>query len=149
MTRNSLRFILPVALILVSCNLPKPGSASTSTETPIAITSTSSPVESTTPIAGDLGFGKISGKVTEAVTDVSIAGATVTCKHFSYTSKESDRCNRNTTTGSDGTFLFENVFFHDTDTITLIVEATGYQPASMKYASFTQPVLEADIQLSQ
>jgi hypothetical protein len=112
-------------------------------------TSTPSPVEATAPIPGDLGFGKISGKVADSVSGAPIAGATVICKHFSYTSKESDRCNRNTTTDQDGSFLFENVFFHDTDTITLIVEAAGYQSVSMKYASFTQPLLEADIQLSQ
>jgi hypothetical protein len=112
-------------------------------------TSTPSPVEATAPIPGDLGFGKISGKVTDSVSGALIAGATVTCKHFSYTSKESDRCNRSTTTDQDGNFLFENIFFHDTDTITLIVEATGYKPTTLKYASFTQPVLEADIQLSQ
>jgi hypothetical protein len=135
------RFILPLILLLGSCNLPNPTPIASSTETPA--------VEPTAPIPGDLGFGKISGNVTDSVTGAPIAGATVTCKHFSYTSKESDRCNRNTTTDQDGNFLFENVFFHDTDTITLIVEATGYKPATLKYASFTQPLLEADIQLSQ
>ena len=149
MKRTPLQFILPVVLILVPCNLPNPRPGSSSTETPLVNTSTSAPVEATAPIAGDLGFGKISGKVIDLVSGAPIAGATVTCKHFSYTSKESDRCNRSTTTDQDGNFLFENVFFHDTDTITLIVEATGYKPTTLKYASFTQPVLEADIQLSQ
>ena len=148
MKRNALGLILFV-LILVSCNLPNPRPSSSSTETPLAMTSTSPPVESPAPIPGDLGFGKISGKVTDSVTGAPIAGATVTCKHFSYTSKESDRCNRSTTTEQDGNFLFENVFFHDTDTITLIVEANDYKPATLKYASFTQPLLKADIQLSQ
>ena len=143
------RFILPLVLILVSCNLPNPRPSSSFTETPFVNTSTPTPVEATAPIPGDLGFGKISGKVADSVSGAPIAGATVTCKHFSYTSKESDRCNRSTTTEQDGSFLFENVFFHDTDTITLIVEATGYKPATLKYASFTQPLLEADIQLSQ
>jgi hypothetical protein len=141
MKRNPLRFILPLILILVSCNFPNPTLTAPSTETP--------PVEPTASIPGDLGFGKLSGKVTDSVTGAPIAGATVTCKHFSYTSKESDRCNGNTTTDQEGNFLFENVFFHDTDTITLIVEAAGYKPASLKYASFTQPLLKADIQLSQ
>jgi hypothetical protein len=148
MKRNALGLILFV-LIFVSCNLPNPRPSSSSTETPFVNTGTPAPVEATAPIPGDLGFGKISGNVTDSVTGTPIAGATVTCKHFSYTSKESDRCNRNTTTDQDGSFLFENVFFHDTDTITLIVEASGYQSVSMKYASFTQPLLEADIQLSQ
>jgi carboxypeptidase family protein len=149
MKRKPLQFILPIVLILVSCNLPNPTLTASATATPSANVSTSSPVEPTAPIPGDLGFGKISGKVTDSVTGAPIAGATVTCKHFSYTSQESDRCNRSTTTDQDGSFLFENVFFHDTDTITLIIEASGYQPVSLKYASFTQPLLEADIQLSQ
>ena len=149
MKRKPLQIILPIVLILVSCNLPNPRLNDSTTETPLATTSTSPSAEPTAPIPGDLGFGKISGKVTDSVSGAPVAGATVTCKHFSYTSKESDRCNRITTTDQEGNFLFENVFFHDTDTIALIVEAAGYKPASMKYASFTQPRLEADIQLSQ
>ena len=149
MKRTPLQFILPVILILVSCNAPGPALIAAFTATPSEKISTSPGVESTALIPGDLGFGKISGKVTDSETGARIAGAKVTCKHFSYTSKESDRCNRNTTTDQEGSFLFENVFFHDTDTITLIVEATGYKPTTLKYASFTQPVLEADIQLSQ
>jgi carboxypeptidase family protein len=148
MKRNPLRLILFV-LILVSCNLSNPTLTASSTETPSVNIITPSPVEATAPIPGDLGFGKISGKVTDSVSGAPIAGATVACKHFSYTSKESDRCNRNTTTDQNGSFLFEKVFFHDTDTITLIVEASRYKPVSLKYASFTQPVLEADIQLSE
>jgi hypothetical protein len=44
-------------------------------------------------------------------TDRPIAGANMTCKHFSFTSKEADRCNRSTTTGQDGNVLFEDIFF--------------------------------------
>jgi hypothetical protein len=141
MKRNPLPFILTLILLLVSCNFPNPTLTASSTETPSA--------EPTALVPGDLGFGKISGKVTDSVTGAPIAGATVTCKHFSYTSKESDRCNRETTTDPNGRFLFENVFFHDTDTITLMIEATAYKPTTLKYASFTQPLLKADIQLSQ
>jgi carboxypeptidase family protein len=149
MKRNTSWLVLSRILSLVSCNIPNPSESTT--ETLFATTSTSSPADSTfpTPITGDLGFGKVSGQVTDSATGAPIAGATVTCKHFSYTSKESDRCNRNTTTDQEGSFLFENVFFHDTDTITLIIEATGYKPASLKNASFTQPLLESDIKLSQ
>jgi hypothetical protein len=141
MNRNPLRFILLLVLLLGSCNFPN--------STLIAVSTSTPSVEPTAPIPGDLGFGKISGKVTDSVMDTPIAGATVTCKHFSYTSKESDRCNRSRTTDQKGSFLFENVFFHDTDTITLIIRAEGYNSTSIKYASFTRPVLEADIQLSQ
>lgn len=148
MKTDSLKFISLLILILASCNFPNRGPTFTSTETPIAHTGIPS-LEATAPIPGDLGFGKISGKVKDSATGAPIAGAAVTCKHFSYTSKESDRCNRNTTTDQNGSFLFEKVFFHDTDTITLIVEASGYKPVSLKYASFTQPLLQADIQLSE
>jgi hypothetical protein len=103
--------------------------------------------EVTALIPGDLGFGNISGRVIDSATGTPISGANVTCEHFSYTSKESDRCNGSTTTDQNGNFVFENVFFHDTDTITLTIEASGYQSTSLKYASFTQPLLEADIQL--
>ena len=126
-----------MALLLSACVPLSPSP----TETPSA--------EATIPIPGDLGFGKISGKVTDAATGLPISNATVKCEHFSYTSREKDRCHGGTMTDQDGTFFFENVFFHDTDTITLIVEAAGYKSTSGKYASFTLPLLEADIQLSK
>jgi carboxypeptidase family protein len=146
MIRNLLQLIPLLILILVSCNFPGPSSASAQTPTP----NTNIPsTESTVPIPGDLGFGKIFGKVTDSVTGAPIAGANVKCEHFSYTSREEDRCNRSTTTDENGNFLFEDVFFHDTDTITLTVDAPGYQSTSGKYAPFTLPVLEANIQLSE
>src|ERR1044072_6754958 len=89
-----------MALLLSAC-MPLPPSP---TETQA--------VEAPIPIPGDLGFGKISGKVTEGTTGLPISNATVKCEHFSYTSREKDRCRRSTTTDQDGTFLFENVFFH-------------------------------------
>src|SRR5574341_829211 len=112
MKTNSLRLISLVLLFLISCNLLNRPSAPTPTPT--------------LGLAGGLGFGDVSGKVTDAATGVPVAGATVTCEHFSYTSKEADHCNRSTTTDQDGTFRFEQIFFHDTDTITLTVEAAGY-----------------------
>jgi hypothetical protein len=127
-------------LILVSCSFATSPSAPPSTDTPI--------VEDTAPIPGDLGFGKITGKVTYAATDTPIANATVKCEHFSYTSREEDRCHQTMMTDQNGNFLFDHVFFHDTDTITLTVEVKGYKSFSQKYAEFTQPVLKADIQLS-
>lgn len=133
MKRNRL-FLIPLfILILLSCNVVTPQPAPMSTDTPFP--------------AGDLGFGTVSGRVTDASTGVSVAGATVTCEHFSYVSREADRCNRSVTTGQDGSFIFENIFFHDTDTITLTVQAAGYDLAASKYNFFTQPFLEANIQL--
>jgi hypothetical protein len=134
MKRIYLCFAPLLIFILLSCNIANVPPASSSTATP--------------PPAGDLGFGNVSGKVTDASTGAPIAGATITCEQFSYTSNESDRCNRGTASDSDGNFVFEHIFFHDTDTIALTVEADGYNPATSKYNSFTQPVLKADIQLS-
>jgi len=45
-------------------------------------------------------------------------------------------------------FIFDNVFFHDTDTIKLIVQAAGYQPKEISRASFTLPDMETDIYLN-
>ncbi len=130
------KVILLVSILLLSGCIPP--------STPVI--ETPSTVNTSTP-PGDLGFGKIFGNVTDA-TSAPIAGATVTCKHFSYTSSEAKRCNRSTETDQAGSFVFENVFFHDTDTITLTVNADGYNPATMRYASFTQPMLQADIKLA-
>src|SRR5574342_809104 len=110
MQRNHLQFILTLILVLVSCNFANPRPVSVSTDTPLAHTNASPSIEATIPIAGDLGPGKIFGKVTDSATDAPIAGANVTCQHSSYTSSESERCNRNTTTDRDGNFLFENIF---------------------------------------
>ena len=69
------------------------------------------------------------------------------CEHYSYTSKEADRCNRTTTTDEKGVFLFEKVFFHDTDNITLTVSASGYQTKEIKQAFFTWNEWRVDISL--
>ncbi len=99
-------------------------------------------------VVGDLGLGKVYGKVTDSVTGAPIAGATVTCEHSSYTSNEAERCNRSATTDQDGIFLFETILFHDTDRITLTIDAAGYNTTTVKQESFTQPIFEANIQLA-
>ena len=137
--RISLRLILLMLLFLIACNITSP-------QLPAA-TEASSSSTSTVPIAGDLGFGKVSGKVTDLSTGMPLAGATVTCEHFSYVPRETDSCNRSTTTDQQGNFLFEDVSFHDTDTITLTVQATGYNTTTSKYFSFTRAALEANVQL--
>ena len=137
--RISLRLILLMLLFLIACNITSP-------QLPAA-TEASSSSTSTVPIAGDLGFGKVSGKITDLSTGMPLAGATVTCEHFSYVPRETDSCNRSTTTDQQGNFLFEDVFFHDTDTITLTVQATGYNTTTSKYFSFTRAALEANVQL--
>lgn len=149
MKKDYLRFLPVLVLFLVACNFVNAGTATA--PSPVATsmpTIAPSPEVTLPPIPGDLGFGNITGKVTDAVTGLPIANATVTCQHSSYTSKESDRCNRTTTTDQDGVFLFEKVFFHDTDNIKIAVDAPGYQSTEIKQAFFTMPVWNVDISLN-
>lgn len=110
--------------------------------------STPPAAQTTVPIPGDLGFGKVFGKVMDGETGASIANATVTCEHSSYNPKEADGCKGSVTTDRDGNYLFENVFFHDTDTIVLTVSADGYNEAVLRQSSFVQALFEANIQLT-
>lgn len=112
-----------------------------STETATAVTAV--------PLPGDLGFGNVSGKVTDVATGLPVINATVTCEHSSYTVPDAERCNRNTTTNKDGIFLFEKVFFHDTDTIKLTIKAPGYDTAELKQSFFTWNEWKADIALKR
>jgi hypothetical protein len=139
---NFVRLFPVLILILAACTFANAGT--TSTPTP-AIT----PSATNIPLPGDPGFGDVTGKVTDAATGLPIVNATVTCEHYSYVSKESDRCNRSTTTDKEGVFRFEMVFFHDTDTITLTVEAPGYQTEMIKQAFFTLNHWEVNISLRQ
>ena len=134
MKRSFLRFMPLLVLIILSCNVANFQLVPAATNT--------------NPPAGDLGFGNVFGRVTDSATGTPIAGATVMCEQFSYVSNEADRCNRSTTADQDGNFLFENVFFHDTDTLTLTVQAAGYNSTTSKHNSFTTAFLEANIQLS-
>jgi len=149
MKTHYLRFFPVLILFLVACNFANAGSATAptavATSTP---TTVPSPEVTFAPIPGDLGFGNVTGKVTDAVTGEPIVNATVSCEHYSYTSREADRCNRTTTTNQDGVFLFEKVFFHDTDNITLTVEAPGYQTEKVKQAFITLNYLEVNISLN-
>jgi hypothetical protein len=99
-----------------------------------------------TPVTGDLGWGAIHGSITDADTGAPIAGATVTCEHSSYTSPYP--CSGTVVTDSNGMYLFPAVFFHDTDTIKLMVKMPGYQPKEVTLNSFTKTDLEADIYMS-
>jgi hypothetical protein len=97
------------------------------------------------PSAGDLGWGSIYGRIIDGITTAPIDGAIVKCEHFSYTSPY--LCNRVTTTNSNGLYVFTDIFFHDTDQITLIVEAPGYTPLRFEQSFFTQAELHADLGL--
>ncbi len=97
------------------------------------------------PVPGDLGWGAVYGVIRDGVTNLPIEGVTVTCEHASYTSPYP--CRGVTTTNSDGIYSFVPVFFHDTDRITLILEAPGYMPLRFEQPFFTQPELHADLGL--
>ena len=89
-----------------------------------------------TPLSvGDLGWGEVHGVVADAVTGIAIAGATVTCEHSSYTAQAN--CSGSQVTGIPGIFIFQQVFFHDTDRIKLTVTAPGYQPQEFSQNFFT------------
>jgi hypothetical protein len=97
-------------------------------------------------IVGDLGRGTIHGMVTDAATGAPIAGATVTCEHHSYTSPAT--CSGSTTTNADGIYLFDNIFFHDTDSLKLTASAPGYQPQVVAQISITTTDVEANAALN-
>jgi hypothetical protein len=98
---------------------------------------------------GDLGWGEVHGVVTDAVTGKAIAGALVTCEHRSYTSIASATCSGSMETGIPGVYIFERVFFHDTDTIKLTVSASGYQKFEYTQNFFSNNDLVANISLTR
>ncbi len=121
------------------------------TATPRTATATTTPscgIRYVTPtpfVAGDLGYGSVSGIVTDSATGSPIAGALVTCSHFSYTSPA--LCSGTRTTDVNGSYLFSNVFFHDTDQITVSVDAAGYNSQSTVKSFFTTPGMTANFAL--
>jgi hypothetical protein len=97
------------------------------------------------PSVGDLGWGSVYGRITDGVTNAPIAGATIRCEHSSYSSPYP--CNGSTVTNEDGIYSFTGVFFHDTDRITLFVEAPGYANLEFTQSFFTTPEFHADLGL--
>lgn len=147
-------------IIMASCNLPDLNATPTPTSSPTmtpsikntaavetTISETPSPIViiTNTFIVGDLGWGVIHGKVTDARTGAPIVGAKVTCWHSSYTS--SALCNSSVVTAEDGTYAFPENFFHDTDRIQLEVESQGYTKQTIDVNFFTSPWLNADFAL--
>jgi len=94
---------------------------------------------------GDLGWGEVHGVVADAVTGKAIAGATVTCEHSSYTSQGT--CAGSRVTEIPGVYIFQQVFFHDTDRIKLTVTAPGYQPQEFSQNFFTMNDLTVNFAL--
>jgi hypothetical protein len=97
------------------------------------------------PSAGDLGWGSVHGVIRDALTFLPIEGATVRCEHSSYVTTY--RCQGVTTTNREGVYIFNEVFFHDTDRIRLIVEAAGYELLDFEETSFSRAELYADLAL--
>jgi hypothetical protein len=123
----------------------------TETATP-AITTSGTPSPSPTSTAtafraGDLGWGQISGTVVDKLTGDPVAGAEVICQQSSYFPQS--LCDGQTVTAADGTFQFDQVFFHDTDTITLEVHASGYLPQTVRTSFFIQPGMSIKFGLAQ
>jgi hypothetical protein len=98
-------------------------------------------------IAGDLGMGMVHGTITDAATGAPIADAIVTCQHHSYTS--SSLCSGTLGTPTSGIYAFNNVYFHDTDTITIRVQATGYETTEVSQTFFTTNDWEANVALNK
>ena len=96
-------------------------------------------------LPGDLGWGKVHGKIVDGNTSLPIEGALVKCEHSSYSSPY--RCNGTAPTNAEGFYTFDPVFFHDTDRIILTVEAPGYASLRFEKAFFTQPDFRADLSL--
>ena len=102
-----------------------------------------------TPIlnAGDLGYGNVHGLVTDASNQVPIDGAVVTCSHSSYTSYPHCSGTRITSNGGYDSYYFTGVFFHDTDQITVSIDAPGYISQSVTQSFFTVADMRADFAL--
>lgn len=97
------------------------------------------------PSVGDLGWGAVHGVIRDAITFLPIEGATIRCQHSSYITEY--RCQGVTTTNEDGLYSFTPVFFHDTDRITLIVEAPGYESLHFEESFFSHAEMYADLAL--
>lgn len=149
-------FLLILGFIILGCaangdvltpTLPEP----TSFVTPAFVTpvATISETPTLSIVPGDLGWGSIHGKITDAVSRALIVGATVTCEHHSYSSPSP--CSGTATTDEDGIYFFENIYFHDTDSIKLTIQATGYQTHEITLAvsSFAMPNMEANFSLNR
>lgn len=103
---------------------------------------------SSTPIllVGDLGLGLVHGRITNAATGEPISNASVTCDHYSY--HPVSACSGTVLTNANGEYAFNNVFFHDTDTIQITVQANGYQPQEFSRSAFTMNDMALNLALT-
>lgn len=97
------------------------------------------------PAAGDLGWGSVSGRIIDGASMQPLEGVMIRCEHYSYATE--NRCKGVVTTKADGAYAFAPVFLHDTDRITLVVEATGYQTLRFEESFITQTDVHIDLGL--
>ena len=121
--RGFLVFIL-VLLSLSGCTTLKVAPTQPS-KTAMILTST--PTSTTDPCTG--WWCTVTGVIYAETADYSnkLEGVTVTLLQTSYCSPTSGE--QQTKTGSDGSFEFNEVFFHDTDQIRIHVESDGFESA--------------------
>ena len=94
---------------------------------------------------GELGWGRVTGVVSDGITGRSIVGARVTCRHVSYNPASPALCNDITFTDGNGVFVFENVYFNFSDRITVHVEAPDLVPVTVQRDFFSQPEFYANV----
>lgn len=97
------------------------------------------------PSSGDLGWGQVYGVIIDANTNQPLAGIEVRCEQYTYIAGYP--CAGITTTDANGVYSFGPVFFHDSDTIKLIVEAPGYEPLEFTDGPFTRPDAQINLGL--
>jgi len=96
---------------------------------------------------GDLGLGLVHGRITDIATGAPISNASVTCSHHAY--RPVSACSGTVLTNANGEYTFNNVFFHDTDTIEVTVQATGYDTLTVGSNAFTFNDYEANVALQK
>jgi hypothetical protein len=96
-------------------------------------------------IPGDLGLGLVHGKITDFATGAPIANASVTCSHHAY--RPVSACSGTVLTNANGEYAFNNVFFHDTDSIEVTVQVAGYDTLTVGSNAFTINDYEANVAL--
>lgn len=98
-----------------------------------------------TPMFGDLGWGTVSGRVTNTIDGSAIAGATVTCAQRS--NHPVSLCSGSVLSAKDGSFIFPHIFFHETDAIELSASHPQFGGNFIRQEFFTHPSLVINFSL--
>ncbi|MFH2102037.1 MAG: carboxypeptidase-like regulatory domain-containing protein [Chloroflexota bacterium] len=137
------KFVIVFLVLLAAC---LPGEEDVITKTPLDPSQVATVSPPVTWMVGDLGWGTVAGRVYDSTTENAVSGARVVCEHYSVSS--SARCSGEMTTSDNGRFLFEDIFFHDTDHLIIRVNAPGYQTETFRQDFFIRPGLSIDIALT-